>query len=68
MAMSKEFKFVTLDANENVEKQQIIVRKLVSEKIDLQKFKRRSPLPLPPALQGKNGQEDKEELGGDKAA
>jgi hypothetical protein len=39
-----------MDANENVEKQQVIVRKLVSEKIDLKKFKRRSPLPLPPAI------------------
>jgi hypothetical protein len=33
-----------------VEKQQVIVRKLVSDRIDLKKFKRRSPLPLPPAL------------------
>jgi dTMP kinase len=50
LAMSKEFNFVTMNANENVEKQQVIVRKLVSEKIDLKKFKRRSPLPLPPAI------------------
>ena len=50
MAMSKEFNFVTMDANVNVEKQQVIVRKLVSEKIDLKKFKRKSPLPLPPSL------------------
>jgi hypothetical protein len=27
------------------------VRKLIAEKIDLKKFKRRSPLPLPPAVQ-----------------
>ena len=60
MAMSKEFKFVTLDANENVEKQQIIVRKLVSERIALKKFKRRSPLPLPPSLP--YVAEEKEEL------
>jgi dTMP kinase len=33
MAMSGEFKFVVMDANENVEKQQVIVRKLVSEKL-----------------------------------
>jgi hypothetical protein len=52
--MSKEFDFVTMDANENVEKQQVIVRKLVSEKIDLKKFKRRSPLPLPPAIHPEN--------------
>ena len=50
LAMSKEFSFVTIDANENVEKQQVLVRKLVSDRIDLKKFKRRSPLPLPPAL------------------
>jgi hypothetical protein len=31
-----------------VEKQQVLVRKLVSEKIDLKKFRRKSPLPLPP--------------------
>ncbi len=39
-----------MDANQNVEKQQVLVRKLVSERIDLKKFKRRSPLPLPPAM------------------
>jgi dTMP kinase len=54
VAMADEFKFVVLDANENVEKQQIIFRSLVSEKIDLKKFKRRSPLPLPPAIQPEN--------------
>jgi len=54
-----------MDANVNVEKQQVIVRKLVSERIDLKKFKRRSPLPLPPSLPG-----DREalELEEDKAA
>lgn len=51
IAMSDEFKFVVMDANQNVEKQQCIVRKLVSEKIELRKFRRRSPLPLPPAMQ-----------------
>jgi dTMP kinase len=50
IAMVDEFKFVVMDANENVEKQQVIFRKLVSEKIDLKRFKRRSPLPLPPAI------------------
>jgi hypothetical protein len=54
-----------MDANVNVEKQQVIVRKLVSERIDLKKFKRRSPLPLPPSLAG--DREEKEELE-DKAA
>lgn len=51
IAMSDEFKFVVMDANQNVEKQQAIFRKLVSEKIDLKKFRRRSPLPLPPAFE-----------------
>ena len=50
MAMSGEFKFMVMDANQHVEKQQVLVRKLVSEKIALTKFKRRSPLPLPPAV------------------
>jgi len=50
MAMSEEFNFVVMDANQPVEKQQTIVRKLVGERIDLSKFKRRSPLPLPPAV------------------
>ncbi|HEX3626352.1 MAG TPA: thymidylate kinase [Verrucomicrobiae bacterium] len=51
VAMSDEFKFVVMDANQNVEKQQCVVRKLVGEKIELRKFRRRSPLPLPPAIQ-----------------
>jgi dTMP kinase len=50
MAMSSEFNFVVMDANQNVEKQQVLVRKLVSERIALPKFKRRSPLPLPPSI------------------
>ena len=51
VAMSGEFKFIVMDADQNVEKQQIQVRKLLAEKIDLNKFKRRSPLPLPPPIQ-----------------
>ena len=50
MAMSKEFNFIGMDANQNVEKQQSLLRKIVGDKIDLSKFKRRSPLPLPPAF------------------
>jgi dTMP kinase len=49
MAISSEFNFVVMDANLHVEKQQVLVRKLVGERIDLKKFKRRSPLPLPPS-------------------
>jgi dTMP kinase len=65
LAMSQEFNFVIMDANENVEKQQVLVRKLVSERIDLKKFKRRSPLPLPPSLRDDREDKEKEE---DKAA
>jgi dTMP kinase len=50
VAMSGTFNFIVMDANQNVEKQQVLVRKFVSEKIDLRKFKRRSPLPLPPPM------------------
>ena len=66
MAMSREFNFVTMDANENAEKQQVLVRKLVSDRIDLKKFKRRSPLPLPPSLNAipteKEVEEDKNRM------
>ncbi|HEY5042652.1 MAG TPA: dTMP kinase [Verrucomicrobiae bacterium] len=61
MAMSKEFDFVVMDANQNVEKQQVLVRKLVSEKLDLKKFKRRSPLPLPPSFRPEDKSKEAEE-------
>jgi dTMP kinase len=64
-AMSQEFNFVVINANELVEKQQVLVRQLVSERIDLKKFKRHGPLPLPPALRNDPGEPEKEE---DKAA
>ncbi|HEU6447953.1 MAG TPA: thymidylate kinase [Verrucomicrobiae bacterium] len=64
VAMSDEFKFIVMDANQNVEKQQVLVRKIVAERIDLKKFKRKSPLPLPPAWQASK-QDDAE---GDLAA
>jgi len=50
LAMSGEFKFMVMDANQNVEKQQAIVRKVVGERINLARFRRRRPLPLPPPL------------------
>ena len=49
MAIIGEFNFVVMDANLHVEQQQVLVRKLVGERIDFKKFKRRSPLPLPPS-------------------
>ena len=41
LAMSTEFNFVVIDANQRVEAQQEIVRQLVSRCIDLARFKRR---------------------------
>jgi dTMP kinase len=62
MAMSGEFKFMVMDANQNVEKQQAIVRKIVAERINLVRFRRRRPLPLPPPIppdsKGKETEED----------
>src|SRR5690349_6881526 len=45
LAMSTEFDFIVMDANQRVEAQQGIVRQIVSERIDLAKFRRQSPLP-----------------------
>ena len=50
LAMSTEFNFIVVDANQRVEAQQGIVRQLVSRHIDLERFKRQSPLPLPPPV------------------
>ena len=48
LAMSTEFNFNVIDANQRVETQQAVVRQLVSQRIDLARFKRQSLLPLPP--------------------
>jgi len=61
MAMSSEFNFIVMDANQNVEKQQSLVRKTVGEKINLSKFKRRLPLPLPPAARPEDKSKEAEE-------
>jgi dTMP kinase len=53
LAMSTEFNFNIIDANQRVEVQQGIVRQLVSQRIDLSRFKRQRPLPLPPPLKAK---------------
>ncbi|MFO1475659.1 MAG: thymidylate kinase [Verrucomicrobiota bacterium] len=50
LAMSTEFNFTVIDANQRVESQQEVVRQLLSERIDLGRFKRSGPLPLPPAI------------------
>jgi dTMP kinase len=61
MAMSAKFNFIVMDANQHVEKQQALVRKIVSERINLARFRRRSPLPLPPAIQPDNKAKETEE-------
>jgi hypothetical protein len=62
MAMSGEFKFIGMDANQIVEKQQALVRQTVSQRIDLAKFKRRSPLPLPPTFPADPAKETEEDI------
>ena len=37
--MSTEFNFVVMDANQRIEEQQGLVRKLVAAKVDLTQFK-----------------------------
>lgn len=39
LAMTSEFNFVVMDANQRIEEQQGLVRKLVADKIDFSKFK-----------------------------
>jgi len=48
LAMSIEFNFLVLDANQLVEKQQALVRELVAQKINLAEFRRAE---RPPARQ-----------------
>jgi len=43
LAMSREFSFNLIDANETVETQQAIVRKLVADRIDLPSFAFKKP-------------------------
>ena len=50
LAMSTEFNFTVIDANEAVEPQQAVVRQLVSKRVDLAAYKRRKPLPPPPSV------------------
>src|SRR4051812_36853494 len=50
LAMSTEFDFIVMDANQRVETQQAVVRQIVSQRIELARFKRQSPLPLPPPI------------------
>ena len=50
LAMSTEFNFTVIDANEAVETQQAVVRQLLGKRVDLAAFKRRKPWPPPPSL------------------
>jgi dTMP kinase len=61
LAMAGEFKFMVMDANQNVEKQQVLVRKIVAERINLVRFRRRRPLPLPPPMQADSKAKETEE-------
>ena len=61
LGMASEFKFMVIDANQNVEKQQTFVRKVVGERINLARFRRRRPLPLPPPLPPDNKAKESEE-------
>jgi dTMP kinase len=61
LAMAGEFKFMVMDANQNVEKQQVLVRKIVAERINLVRFRRRRPLPLPPPIQPDSKAKETEE-------
>jgi len=46
LAMSTEFNFMVLDANQVVEKQQKVVRELIAQRLGLENF-RRAEQPLP---------------------
>jgi len=47
LAMSAEFNFLVIDANQQIEAQQAIVRDLVAAKLDLKKYALHKPLPHP---------------------
>jgi len=47
LAMSTEFNFLVIDANQQVETQQALVRKLVTARLNLSSFKPDKPLPEP---------------------
>ena len=49
LAMSTEFNFLVIDANQLVEKQQVLVRELVQQRLGLEQFRRAERL-LPPPI------------------
>src|SRR5881394_1613854 len=54
LAMSTEFHFTVIDANQSVEEQQNIVRELLSDRIDLGKFKGNGVYPARPSSSRRN--------------
>ena len=48
LAMSTEFQFLVVDANALVEKQQMLVRELVSQRLNLAQFRRAERPPSKP--------------------
>ena len=50
LAMSTEFNFTVIEANDPVETQQAVVRQLITKRVDLAAYKRRKPSPPPPSL------------------
>ncbi len=54
LAMTKEFGFMMIDANQQVETQQSVVRNLVAKRINLADYKRGHPVPsAPPATRAR---------------
>ena len=49
LAMSREFNFLVIDANQMVEKQQVVVRELVSQRLSLPDFLRAERAPSRPS-------------------
>lgn len=54
LAMSAEFRFTVIDANQSVEDQQNLVRELLSDRIDLGKFKGNGVYPARASMPRKN--------------
>src|SRR5215467_4175925 len=61
LAMSTEFDFLVIDANERVEKQQTLVRQLVSQRLGLDQF-RRAERSMPPTLPSNSSKRLKREV------
>jgi dTMP kinase len=51
LAMSTEFNFLVVDANQLVEKQQAVVRELISQRLDLAGFRRAERPPSKPPVE-----------------